>query len=158
MYEERVFASSVRLKSWIKSKFSKKLFEKIKLFCLFITFLVSVSSIAHLFLRIEVFSANFMLKALHMLNENLVFDRREVCWPSFIAGLSAKLYGRVIFKLPSYWAASNRLFDCNIQTVSLCIKFEQKHMFAFKQIASFLFIFQPKTKSRLIVFFPRFHH
>ena len=43
-----------------------------------------------------------MLKILYIVNENLVFHKREVYWPSFIIGLSAKLYGRVISKLPSY--------------------------------------------------------
>ena len=53
------------------------------------------------FLRIEVLSAKPMPKTLYIVKENLVFDKREVYWPSFITGLSAKLYGRVISKLPS---------------------------------------------------------
>ena len=48
-----------------------------------------------------------MLKMLYIVNENLVFDKREVYWLTFIIGLSAKLYGRVISKLPSYWVASS---------------------------------------------------
>ena len=43
-----------------------------------------------------------MLKILYIVSENLVFDKREVYRPTFITGLSAKLYGRVISKLPSY--------------------------------------------------------
>ena len=65
-----------------------------------------------------------MLKILYTVNKNLVFDKIEAYLPSFIIGLSAKLYGTVISKLPSYWAASNKLFDCNIRTVSLGISFE----------------------------------
>ena len=41
-----------------------------------------------------------MLKTLYNVNENLVFDKREVYCPSSIIGLSTKLYGRVISKLP----------------------------------------------------------
>ena len=37
-----------------------------------------MSSIAHLFLRIEIFSAKLMLKTLYIINEHLVFDKREV--------------------------------------------------------------------------------
>ena len=37
-----------------------------------------MSSIAHLFLRIEAFSAKLMLKALYIVNENFAFDKREV--------------------------------------------------------------------------------
>ena len=48
-----------------------------------------------------------MLKMLYIVNENLVFDKREVYWLTFIIGLSAKLYGRVISKLPSYWVVSS---------------------------------------------------
>ena len=84
-----------------------------------------MSAIVHLFLRIEVFSTK-----LYIVNENLVFHEREIYWPSFNIGLSAKLYGRVISKAPSYWAAgsywtaSNKLSDCRIRTVSLGIRFE----------------------------------
>ena len=48
-----------------------------------------------------------MLKMLYIVNENLVFDKREVYWLTCIIGLSAKLYGRVISKLPSYWVVSS---------------------------------------------------
>ena len=48
-----------------------------------------------------------MLKILYIVNKNLVFDKREVYRPTFIIGLSAKLYGRVISKLSSYWVASS---------------------------------------------------
>ena len=48
-----------------------------------------------------------MLKILYTVNENLVFVKREVYWPTFIIGLSAKLYGRVIPKLSSHWVASS---------------------------------------------------
>ena len=41
-----------------------------------------------------------------------------------IIGLFAKLYRTVISKLPSYWVASNKLFDCKIRTLSLGIRFE----------------------------------
>ena len=53
-----------------------------------------------------------MFKTLYIVTENLLFDKREVYWPSFMIGLSAKLYDRVISKLPSYWVAGNKLFDC----------------------------------------------
>ena len=82
-----------------------------------------MSSIAHFSLRIEFFSAKNMLKTLSIVNENLVFDKREVYCPSFIIGLSEKLYGRVIPKLPKYWPAGNKLFDYKIWTVSLGITF-----------------------------------
>ena len=48
-----------------------------------------------------------MLKILYIVNKNLVFEKREVYRPTFIIGLSAKLYGRVISKLSSYWVASS---------------------------------------------------
>ena len=48
-----------------------------------------------------------MLKILYIVNENLVFVKREVYWPTFIIRLSAKLYGRVIPKLSSHWVASS---------------------------------------------------
>ena len=48
-----------------------------------------------------------MLKILYIVNKNLVFDKREVYRPTFIIGLSAKLYGRVISKLSSYGVASS---------------------------------------------------
>ena len=83
-----------------------------------------MSSIAHLFFRIEVSSAKLLLKTLHIVNENLVFDNRKVYQPSFIIGSSAKLYGSVISKLPSDWVASSKLFDCKIRTVSVVIRFE----------------------------------
>ena len=65
-----------------------------------------------------------MLKALYIVNENLVFNKTKVYWPSFIIGLPAKLYGTVITKLPSYWAARSKLFDSKIRTVSLGIMFK----------------------------------
>ena len=37
-----------------------------------------MSSITHFFLRIEDFSAKLLLKVLYIVNENLVFDKREV--------------------------------------------------------------------------------
>ena len=92
-----------------------------------------MSSVAHLFLRIEVFSAKLMPKTLSIINESLVFDKREIYWPSFITGLSAKLYGKVISKLPSYWAASNRLFDCKIRTVSLGFRFDAEKLLLFNK-------------------------
>ena len=89
-------------------------------------------------LRIEDFSATLMLKILYIVSENLVFDKREVYRPTFITGLSAKLYGRVISKLPSYWVASS-YWDA-IVTVYLIVKYglqawvlglRPKHTFAF---------------------------
>ena len=88
-----------------------------------------MSSIAHLFFKIEPFYAKHMLKILYIVNKNLVFDKREVYWLSFIIGLSAKLYGRVISKLPKYWPASNKLFDYKIWTLSLGIRFEAETSF-----------------------------
>ena len=58
------------------------------------------------------------------LNENLVFDKRYAYWPSFIVGLSTKLYGRVISKLLKYWPVSNKLLDYKIWSISLGIRFE----------------------------------
>ena len=83
-----------------------------------------MSSIAYMFFRIKVFSTKLMLKTLNIVHEHLVFDKREVYWPRFIIALSAKLYGRVISELSSYWIASNKLFDCEIRTASLGIRFE----------------------------------
>ena len=76
------------------------------------------------FSELRFFSAKLMFKTLYIVNENLVFDKREVYWPSFIIGLSANLYGRIIFKLPSYWVASNKLFDRKVRAVSVGIRFE----------------------------------
>ena len=79
-----------------------------------------------------------MLKILYIVNENLVFDKREVYWPTFIIGLSEKLYGRIISKLPSYWVASS-YWDA-IVTDYLIVKYglqpcvlglRQKDIFAF---------------------------
>ena len=89
-------------------------------------------------LRIDNFSAKLMLNILYIVDKNLVFDKREVYWPTFITGLSAKLYGRVISKLPSHWVASS-YWDA-IVTVYLIVKYElqawvlglrPKHTFAF---------------------------
>ena len=49
----------------------------------------------------------------------------------FLIGLSAKLYCRVISKLPSYWVASYKLFDCKIQTIILGIRFEAETQVCF---------------------------
>ena len=46
-------------------------------------------STAHLFLRLEFFSAKLMLKTLHIVKEKFVLDKRKVYGHSFIIGLSA---------------------------------------------------------------------
>ena len=56
--------------------------------------------------KLRIFLPNLCSK-LYIVNKNLVFDKREVYRPTFIIGLSAKLYGRVISKLSSYWVASS---------------------------------------------------
>ena len=57
--------------------------------------------------ELKIFLPNLYWKYSILSNKNLVFDKKEVYWPTFIIGLSAKLCGRVIFKLPSYWVASS---------------------------------------------------
>ena len=117
-----------------------------------------MSSIAHFFLRIEVFSAKLMLTTLYIVNEYLVFDKRKVYWPSFVIGLSAKLYGSVISKLPSYWVASNKLLDCKIRTVSLGIRYEAETHVCFL-INSVISVYNStKGISLIVVFSPGFHY
>ena len=77
----------------------------------------------------------------------------------FIIGLSAKLYRRVIPKLPSYWVASNKLFDCKIRTVSLGIRFEtETHVCFLINSVIFVYILTKNKISLLVVFSPGFYH
>ena len=71
----------------------------------------------------------------------------------FIIGLSAKLYRRVVSKLPNYWVASKKLFDCKVRTVSLGIRFESKTHVCFL-INSVMFV----KSFLLVVFSPGFHN
>ena len=58
------------------------------------------------FSELRFFLPNICSKHFILLTKNLVFDKREVCYASFVIGLSVKLYGSVISKLMSYWVAS----------------------------------------------------